>query len=188
MLCTVTFARDTDGFEADLGRLRAAPGPVGTLELVVRRPAPGEREVVTEGLLDLTEGLVGDCWLARGNRKTVDGLADPDAQVTVMSSRVARLLAGEDTARQARAGDQLYVDLDLSTTNLPAGSRLAVGEAVVEVTAKPHLGCKKFLGWFGEDAMRLVNGQAGRELRLRGLNARVVTAGRVRPGDVVQKL
>ena len=93
-----------------------------------------------------------------------------------------------DPDRRALAGDQLHLDLDLSLANLPPGTRLALGSAVIEVTAKPHLGCAKFVDRFGRDAMRFVNSPVGRELRLRGLNARVVVAGTVRPGDEVRKL
>jgi hypothetical protein len=109
-----------------------------------------------------------------------------DLQVTVMSSRLAALVAGRADRRQL-AGDQLYVDLDLSIANLPPGSRLAVGSAVIEVSDKPHRGCKKFSERFGLDALRLVNSEVGSELRLRGLNARVVAEGTVRVGDAVRK-
>ena len=108
--------------------------------------------------------------------------------LAVMSSRMTGLLSA-DPAVQALAGDQLYVDLDLSHDNLPAGTRLALGDdAVLEVTAKPHAGCRKFLARFGADAVAFVNGEAGSALRLRGLNARVVAGGVVRPGDVVRRL
>lgn len=176
---------------ADLERrlpyLRAAPREAGTVLLVVRRPATGQRELVDEGRLEPGQGLVGDNWLSRGSSSTRDGSANREAELTLMSHRVAGLLA-EDPARQALAGDQLYVDLDLSVDALPPGSTLAVGEAVVEVSAKPHTGCSKFVERFGADAMRFVNGRVGRELRLRGVNARVVSAGRVRPGDGIRPL
>jgi hypothetical protein len=169
-----------------LDHLRAAPADAGTLHLVVARPSPGTRSVLAEGRLDEVRGLVGDDWSTRPNRRTPDGAPDPAAQLTVMSSRMAALLA-DDPEVQALAGDQLCVDLDLSPGNLPAGTRLAVGTAVIEVTAKPHTGCAKFVRHFGEDAMRFVNGREGRALRLRGLNARVVAGGVVRPGDRVTK-
>ena len=105
-----------------------------------------------------------------------------------MSARMVSLL-GETDDVQAQAGDQLYVDMDLSHDNLPAGTRIALGEdAVLEVTAKPHAGCKKFLARFGEDALAFVNGEVGSRMRLRGLNARVVRGGVIRPGDVVRRL
>lgn len=169
---------------ASLDHLRASPTDEGTLTLLVRRGGVGEREVLDEGVLDLTVGLVGDTWLERGSKRTADGSAHPDMQLNVMNTRVAELVA-DGAERMALAGDQLYLDLDLSERNLPAGTRLAMGEAVIEVTALPHTGCPKFVDRFGADAMRFVNGRTGRPLRLRGLNARVVQGGTVRPGDTV---
>jgi MOSC domain-containing protein YiiM len=162
-----------------------APADAGTVELIVRRPRPEERELVEEAELDLEEGLVGDCWRSRGTSR---GPADPDAQVTLMSARVAALVAGDDAERWALAGDQLYVDFDLSEASLPAGSRLAVGSAVLELTALPHTGCAKFTRRFGSEAIRLVNAREHRHLRLRGANARVVEPGRVRRGDLIRRL
>jgi hypothetical protein len=173
--------------EAGLDHLRGSPTDAGTLELVVRRPGPGEREVLEEGELDLEVGLVGDSWHWRGSRYTEDGSAHPQMQLNVMNARCAQLVAG-DPGRRALAGDQLYVDLDLSPANLPTGSRLAIGPAVIEVMPLPHTGCPTFVRHFGAEAMRFVNGKVGRSLRLRGLNARVVRAGTVRPGDLVTKL
>ncbi len=179
--------RTPEELEAHVDQLRAAPKDVGTLELVVRRPAEDEREVLAEGLLDPEHGLIGDTWRLRGSSRTADGSADPDMQLNVMSHRMVEFLA-IDPVRRSLAGDQLYLDLDLSEANLPAGTRLSIGEAVIEVTPQPHRGCHKFMARFGEPAMRFVNGRVGRELRLRGLNARVVTPGVVRPGDKVAKV
>lgn len=179
--------RTTAEMEAALDDIRRAPADVGLVDLVVRRPTVGGREVLDEGTLDLSEGLVGDNWRSRGSSRTPDGAADPLAQLNVISARLSAFVA-IDPDRRALAGDQLHLDLDLSQANLPAGTRLAVGSAVIEVTAKPHLGCAKFVDRFGRDAMRFVNSPVGRELRLRGLNARVVVAGTVRPGDEVRKL
>lgn len=167
--------------------VRAAPRDRGTVELIVRRPAVDGREAVDEAQLDLEEGLVGDGWRARG-RSGGRRPPNPDAQVTVMSSRAIALAAGERD-RWPLAGDQLYVDLDLSAENTPAGTRLAIGAAVIEVSAKPHLGCAKFRGRFGFDAVRFVNSpHAGQGLRLRGINARVLSAGDVHVGDTIRKL
>lgn len=179
--------RTTAEMEAALDDIRRAPADVGLVDLVVRRPTVGGREVLDEGTLDLSEGLVGDNWRSRGSSRTPDGAADPLAQLNVINARLSAFVA-IDPDRRALAGDQLHLDLDLSQANLPAGTRLAVGSAVIEVTAKPHLGCAKFVDRFGRDAMRFVNSPVGRELRLRGLNARVVVAGTVRPGDEVRKL
>lgn len=170
--------------EASLGHIRESPQGHGVLVLVVRRPAVGARELPAEAVLDPAAGLVGDNWLARGSRGTPDGSADLQRQVTVMNSRVAELVAG-GPGRMPLAGDQLYVDLDISMDNLPAGSLLMVGEAVLEVSDAPHLGCAKFVERFGADAMRFVNSRVGRQLRLRGMNVRVLQRGIVRPGDQV---
>jgi hypothetical protein len=173
--------------EAALDHVRAAPSRLGTIELVVRRPVHEEREVLAAAELHPDHGVVGDAWSRTPDRLSPDGGPDPDRQLTVMNVRFAALVAG-DPGRIPLAGDQLYVDLDLSEANLPAGTRLALGEAVIEMTALPHTGCAKFVQRFGMDAQRFVNSPLGRSLRLRGANARVVVAGTVRPGDAVSKL
>jgi MOSC domain-containing protein YiiM len=177
----------TAELEAGLDEVRAAPADGGRVELLVRRPAVDEREQLDEAKLDPDVGMVGDTWLVRGSSRTPDGASDPDKQLTVMNARLAALVAG-GPSRRALAGDQIYVDLDISHANLPAGSRLALGEAVVEITQPPHAGCAKFAARFGKEALRFVNSPVGRELRLRGANARIVVAGAVRAGDAVRKL
>jgi hypothetical protein len=172
--------------ESGLGKIRESPADHGRVILVVRRPAVGVRELADEAMLDVVTGLAGDNWLTRGSRSRTDGSADPERQVTVMNARAAELVAG-GTDRMPLAGDQIYVDLDLSVGNLPAGSLLAVGQAVLQVSEAPHLGCAKFVERFGADAMRFVNSGVGRQLRLRGMNAQVVQSGLVRPGDVVTR-
>ena len=179
--------RTSEELEAALDDFRSAPTTVGSVDLVVARPAEDERVVLAEGELDLIDGLVGDNWSTRGSKMTADGTAHPEMQLNVMNARVSRFVA-VDPERRLLAGDQLHIDFDLSEENLPPGSRLALGSAVIEVTAKPHLGCVKFVERFGKDAMRFVNSPLGRQLRLRGLNARVVVAGTVHPGDEVRKL
>lgn len=175
-----------DELTAGLDEIRRSPRDGGVLEAIVRRPRVGEREEVTEGRLDLVEGLVGDSWRARGSRKTEDGSAHPDMQINVMNARVAALVA-QGRERWKLAGDQLYVDLDLGVDNLPPGTRLQVGAAVIEITGVPHLGCKKFTGRFGQAATRFVNSQEGKMRRMRGVNAKVVVAGDIRVGDVVRR-
>jgi len=179
--------RTADELTAALDEIRRSPAAAGTVELIVRRPAEDEREVLDECALDLTEGLVGDGWLARGSRSRPDGSANPDAQLTLMNARAADVITGGRDLWPL-AGDQLYVDLDLSIDNLPAGTRLAVGDAVVEVTAEPHTGCAKFSARFGTESLKFVNKSPGRELRLRGVNARVVTPGAVRAGDPITRI
>ena len=173
--------------EAGVAHFRQSPKDEGTLELVVRRPQSGAREVLGEGQLDLGEGLVGDSWRTRGSSRTADGSAHPEMQLNLMNSRVIAHVA-QDHDRWQLAGDQLFVDLDLSKANLPAGTQLAIGTAVIEVTAEPHTGCAKFVERFGADAMKFVNSPVGKELCLRGINAKVVQPGVVRPGDRIKKL
>jgi hypothetical protein len=171
---------------AGLDGIRDSPRDGGRLVLIVRRPSVGERDLPAEAVLDQIAGLDGDNWLARGSSSTPDGSADRQRQVTVMNARVAELVA-DGTDRMPLAGDQLYLDLDLSLDNLPAGSLLAVGQAVLQVSDVPHLGCAKFVERFGAEAMRFVNSRLGRQLRLRGMNTRVVVPGTVRLGDLAAK-
>ena len=173
---------DADQLEAGLPEILASPKDEGVVRMIVRRPDVGEREVVESGELDPAEGLVGDNWRSRGSGQTEDGTAHPEMQLNLMNSRVIALVARSED-RWALAGDQLFVDLDLSKENLPAGTRLAMGSAIVEVTAVPHLGCKKFVARFGLEAMKFVNSRRGKKLCLRGINAKVVKPGRVGTGD-----
>ena len=179
--------RTAEELAAGLATVRAAPRDGGMVELIVRRPAVDGREVLVEGRLTPESGLVGDDWSRRGSRSTPDGSADPDRQVTIMSSRYVDLLTGGDRSAWPLAGDQLYVDLDLSESSLPAGTRLRIGTALVEVTEPPHTGCAKFSARFGSEALRVANSPEGRALRLRGLHVRVLEAGTVRPGDAIRR-
>jgi MOSC domain-containing protein YiiM len=171
--------------EAGLDHLRAAPRGEGVVEMIVRRPGVDERELVDEAELDLVEGLVGDSWRARG--RSGGRPANEKAQITVMNARSTALVAG-DRERWPLAGDQLYVDFDLSGEHIPPGTRLAVGTAVIEVTDDPHTGCKKFSARFGLEALLFVNSPEGKTLNLRGINTRVVEAGTVRVGDAIRRL
>lgn len=173
--------------EAGLDDIRQSPKDKGMLELIVRRPQTDERQVLEEGQLDLREGLVGDSWRTRGSARTSDGSSHLDMQLTLMNSRVIALLA-QHRDRWQLAGDQLFVDLDLSVENLPPGTRLAAGSAVMQVTDQPHTGCQKFAARFGQDAVKFVNSPVGKQLHLRGINARVVQPGVIRAGDVVSKI
>jgi hypothetical protein len=170
-----------------LEHILAAPAASGTVEMIVRRPQVDAREVLAEGKLDVDVGLVGDNWLQKGYRKTADGKAHPDMQINLMNSRVIALVAG-DKENWPLAGDQFFVDFDLSDENLPPGTRLGIGDAVLEITAEPHLGCKKFTARFGLEAMKFVNSGRGKKLNLRGINARVFEPGTVRSGDTISKL
>jgi hypothetical protein len=177
----------SEALDAGLDDVRRSPADAGRLELIVRRPAVDEREVLAEGVLDADEGLAGDTWRLRGSSRTDDGSSHPGMQLTLMNARAAALVAGP-AERWPLAGDQLFVDFDLGRDNVPPGTLLGIGSAVVEVTDQPHLGCKKFSARFGGDALRLVNSEVGRELNLRGVNARVVVPGTVRTGDEVRKI
>jgi MOSC domain-containing protein YiiM len=173
--------------EESLDHIRGAPADGGTVELIARRPAVDEREVLTEARLDVSDGLEGDTWFVRGSRQIPDGGPNPETQLTLMSARAAAAIAGEHQ-HWPLAGDQLYVDLDLSQTNLPLGSRVQIGSAVIQFSEAPHTGCAKFSARFGVDALRFVNSPTGRKLRLRGANCRVVVGGTVRPGDTIRKV
>jgi hypothetical protein len=173
--------------DASLPHIQQSPADNGRLELIVRRPVVDGREVLAEGELDVALGLVGDTWQSRRSSRTADGTAHPDMQLNLMMTRAIEAIAGP-IKRWPLAGDQLFVDFDLSKANVPPGTRLAIGEAVIEVTNQPHTGCDKFAARFGLDALKWVNTPAGRAAGLRGINARVVTPGTVRAGDSVRKV
>lgn len=171
---------------AGLEGILESPKDKGTLELIVRRPGTDQREILDEGQLDPAYGLQGDNWLTRGSRETTDGSAHPEMQINIMNSRVIALVA-QDPKRWALAGDQLYIDMDLSPENLPPGTKLSVGSAVLEVTSPPHTACKKFATRFGRDAVIFVNTGTGKQLNFRGINAKVIQAGTIRTDDMVEK-
>ena len=176
--------------EADLtagfGHVLASPADGGTLEMIVRRPGVDQRETLEGGRLTTEEGLEGDSWKARRGYSLPDGSPDPDAQITLTNARFAALIAGTRD-RWPLAGDQLYVDLDLSEANLPPGTRLRIGGATIEVTALPHTGCAKYRQRFGLEALKFTATPEGRSQHLRGIYARVVEPGAVRVGDTIRK-
>lgn len=174
--------------ESALDHIRNAPKDDGVVQLIVRRPQENEREILEEAELDTVMGLIGDSWCVRRSRKTADGSPHPEMQINIMNARVTDLVAAQEKDRWSVAGDQLYIDMDLSKENLPAGSRIAIGSAVLEVSSLPHTGCHKFVARFGADAMKFVNSPVGKELCLRGINAKVVQAGVVRLGATAKKL
>lgn len=173
--------------EAGLAEIQQSPKDEGILELIVRRPQIDEREILEEAELHLASGLVGDSWIKRGSSRTPDGSSHPDMQLNIMNARAIALMA-QQKDRWSLAGDQLFIDMDLSAENLPAGTRLALGSAIIEVTAQPHTGCNKFVSRFGLDAMKFVNSAVGKQLHLRGINARVIQGGVIRVGNIVKKI
>ena len=177
----------TEELEAGMDHIRQSPREVGVLKMIVRRPAVDERETVQQAELTLEEGLLGDTWRARGSDHNPDGSAVREAQITLMNARIIELLAQTED-RWPLAGDQLYVDFDLSDEHIPPGTRLAIGSAIVEVSALPHTGCKKFSARFGVEAMKFVNSSEGKQLHLRGINTRVIQGGSIRAGDSIRKL
>ena len=179
------FHRTPEELLAGVEHVRESPRDSGVLELIVVRPGKGERAAPEVATVDLELGIVGDTWIERGSTRSADGGPDPDAQVTVMNARAAELVAASRD-RWPLAGDQLYVDLDLSTENLPTGTLLRIGDAELEVTAAPHTGCAQFKERFGVEALRLTATPDGRLLRLRGINTRVVRGGEIRPGHRVE--
>lgn len=167
--------------EAGLAKILQSPTEVGVLHMIVRRPAVEKREVLEQGELHPDFGLVGDCWNTRSG-----DTPDPDTQITIMNARAVDLVA-QSQEHWPLAGDQLFIDMDLRPENLPTGTRLAVGAAVLEVTAVPHNGCKKFSDRFGIEALKFVNSAHGKGLRLRGIYAKVVQAGEIKSGDEVRR-
>lgn len=177
-----------ESLKDELNRLGKSPQNEGRVELILRRPDLGEREVLQEAQLDIAEGLLGDNWKARGSRHTEDGSAKIECQIAIMNSRVIQAIT-QDKTRWALAGDQLFLDFDISSDNLKAGDRLAIGTAILEVTPEPHNGCGKFSERFGSAATRLVNSKESREGgHYRGINTRIVQSGTIRQGDVVKKV
>jgi hypothetical protein len=177
----------TEQLEAGMEHILRSPADKGPLVKIVRRPGMDQREVLAEGQLDVDIGLVGDNWKTRGSTGTPDGSANPVAQITMINSRFLSLIA-QSEKRWQLSGDQLLVDLDLSIENLPPGTQLSIGSAVIEVSAKPHTGCAKFSARFGRDALRITATPKGTDLRLRGVNTRVVRSGTIRVGDVAAKI
>lgn len=178
---------DLERLEAGLEEIRRSPADGGPLLMIVRRPGVDQREVVEEARLDVAVGVVGDSWQDRPSSSSADGGPHPDAQVTIINSRMVDLVA-RSRERWPLAGDQLVIDLDMSAENLPPGTRLSIGSAVIEVTEKPHTGCLKFAGRFGHDALRFVSTPEAMAMRLRGVNTRVVQSGAIRAGDTVGKI
>ncbi len=173
--------------ELGIDEIKDSPKDNGVLEMIVRRPETETREIINFAEINLETGLEGDNWKARGSSAMPDGSADPEAQITLMNSRVIQLLSG-DKENWQWAGDQLFVDMDLGIENLPPHSRIQIGSAILEISATPHTGCKKFSGRFGVEALAFISTPLGKALRMRGVNAKVIQAGKIKVGDAVKKL
>jgi len=173
--------------ESGLDFILQSPDDLGSLEMIVIRPAENERKILESGELSIEKGLVGDNWATRGSKRTKDGSANPDQQLNIMNSRSIALIAGSKDNWKL-AGDQLFIDLNLSDKNLPPGSRLGIGNSIIEITDIPHNGCKKFATRFGVEAVKFANSKTYKEYHLRGVNAKIVRPGSIRVGDIVKKL
>ena len=173
--------------KAGLNDIRQSPKDHGAVQMIVCRPETHQREVLTLGELDTGEGLIGDNWLRRSSSGRADCSAPLETQLNIMNARAIALVA-ITKERWPLAGDQIYVDLDLSKENLPAGTQLRLGSAIIEVSSIPHSGCKKFVARFGLEAMKFVNSRLGKQLCLRGINARVVKSGTFKVNDIISKL
>lgn len=169
-------------------QVRRSPGDEGTLRLIVARPAEDERIVLNEAELSVEDGLVGDNWGDRPSSRSDDGGPHPNMQLNIINSRFAEGISRDDRGRQVLAGDQLHIDFDLSEANIPPWTKLAMGDAVIEITDQPHTGCAKFVQRFGLEAQKFTRTSVGQDLHLRGVNARVHTPGTIRQGDVIRKL
>jgi len=176
-----------DDLADGLAAICKSPTDRGTLELIVARPVEGERFCPERAELTPEDGLVGDRWRKTSWVKLPDGSPDPVVQITLMNARCISLIAGERD-QWAIAGDNLFVDLDLSKENLPPGTRLKVGQCIVEITRKPHNGCSKFKRRFGAAALKFVNSKEGKSFRLRGVHARVIVGGMIAVGDRLEKV
>jgi len=177
----------TSQIETRMDWVLAAPGDVGRVDMLVVRPAVNQRESLSQVMFSPHQGVHGDNWLSSCWKKSPNGESAPEVQVAIMNARMIEVLTNDKTAWPL-AGDQLFVDFDLSVNNLATGDRLQVGATVLEITAEPHRGCHKFKQRFGEDALACVNSKAGDTHRLRGVYAKIITAGEVCVGDAIRKI
>lgn len=177
----------TKQLEEGLDLIKKSPNDNTLVDMIVCRPTEGNRKILLDGFLDKGKGLIGDNWIDRGSSKTPDGCSHPDMELNIMNSRSIALIAQQKN-RWPLAGDQLFIDMNLSDKNITRGTRLSLGDAIIEVTAIPHNGCKKFTDRFGIDAVKFVNSTIGKELHLRGINAKIIKSGKIKVGDIVKKI
>lgn len=174
--------------DAGVEHILAAPKDAGRLEGIVVRPAKGERRELDRVMLSRARGTEGDHWARGCWMSTDEGAPHPDVQICIMNARCIDLVAAGERDRWKLAGDNLFLDMDLSQANLPAGTRLRLGEAELEITEVPHNGCASFIERFGRDACIFVNTGPGKPNRLRGVYARVERDGQVAVGDLAVKI
>lgn len=186
-ITTVAPHRAMVELNAGLDYIQRSPRDSGKVEMIVVRPAHDERIVLDRCELSPDGGVHGDDWATMCGLKLPDGRSNPEVQVTIMNARLAEVIA-PDRAHWPLAGDQIYADLDLSYANLPVGQRLALGTAVLEITAELHKGCAQFMARFGNDALKFISNDAGKHLNLRGIYAKIVQPGTVSVGDVIRKI
>jgi len=179
--------KDLEALQNGFEHIKRSPTDQGTLELIVIRPEEDQRKELENGILDETQGLIGDNWASRGSSKTTDGSAHPGMQINIMNSRIINLITAEKSDWKV-AGDQLFVDFNLNKDNVPAGTQLSIGDAILEVTSVPHTGCKKFSERFGVEALKFISTPEGRQWQLRGINARVVKSGKIKVGETITKI
>lgn len=172
---------------AGLDEIQKSPTNRGELKAIVIRPMTDQRKLLTQCEVSPELGVHGDNWADGCWKSQADGSPHPDVQVAIINTRAIALIAQTET-RWSLAGDNLYVDFDLSSENLPCGQRLKIGLAELEVTDEAHNGCKKFANRFGRDAVRFVNSEIGKRLHLRGIYAKVITSGLIQVGDSVTKV
>lgn len=184
---TTDAVKTFESLNAAWRQMHKSPSDGGRVDMISRRPQADQREEMPSALFTAANGLEGDDWLARARRKSPDREPVMETQVTLMNSRVIQLLTADKT-RWAEAGDQLFVDIDISMSNLPPGTRLQIGGAVLEIARTPHTGCGKFARRFGASARKWVMSDEGKNQRLRGVYARVVQDGVIAVGDRIQKL
>ncbi len=179
--------RTMEELKAGLPDIVASPADNGSLAAIVVRPDYGMRLDVQSRKISLAGGVEGDRWATACWRTLPDGSSNPDVQVCIMNSRCISLIAGEREA-WPMAGDNLFIDMDLSPGNIAPGQKLAVGETIIEITDIPHTGCQKFIDRYGRHACVFVNTGEGKKLKLRGIYAQVVKDGTVNVGDRVTKI
>jgi MOSC domain-containing protein YiiM len=179
--------RTLEQLHAGLDHIRASPADHGKLEMIVIRPVTNERRVLERCEISAAGGVHGDSWANDCWMKLDDGRPDPQVQICMMNARVIDLIAGSRD-RWALAGDNLFVDFDMTCDNLQPGDRLSIGPAMVEISEQPHNGCKKFVSRYGKDALSFVNSPQGKQMRLRGIYAKVIEPGTIRVGDMMKKL